>query len=140
MAREVLRAQRCAQLVDGGAPRVDPPPERNRLRHYARPQPVPEQSDECHAAGAGLVEVRGRGGSGVHGWDRRSLGDVTERMRVTYREIVQPPLDARIATNREVRLIAVHVERAAMDAPDAYPCVTGFAGRKRHREVLLSCR
>ena len=44
-----------------------------------------------------------------------------------------------IATNREVRLIAVHVERGAMDAPDAYPCVTGFARRKRHREVVLSC-
>src|SRR5712691_9535851 len=98
MAIEILRGQQCAQLVDVAAPPVDPPPERNRLRLYARPQPVPEQSNECHAAGAGLVEVRGLGCTGVHGRDRRSLGDVTERMRVTYREIVQPPLDARSAT------------------------------------------
>src|SRR5713101_6524879 len=139
MAIEVLRGQQGAQLVDIATPPVDPPPERNRLRFYARPQPVPKQSDECHAAGAGLVEVRGLGCTRIHGRNRRSRGDVTERMRVTYREIIQPTLDARIATNREVRLIAVHVERGAMDAPDAYPRVTGFACRKRHREVVLSC-
>ena len=91
---------------------------------------MPEQRDECHAARAGLVEVRGLGCTGVDGRDRRSLGDVTERMRVTDREIVEPALDARIATNREVGLIAVHVERAAMDASDAYSRVTGFAGRE----------
>jgi hypothetical protein len=60
-------------------------------------------------------------------------------MRVTYREIVQPTLDARIATNREVRLIAVDVERAAMDAPYAYSRVTRFTRGKRHRQVVLSC-
>src|SRR5713226_7723760 len=60
-------------------------------------------------------------------------------MRVAYCEIVQPALDARIAANRKVRLKARNVKRAAMDAPNPYPCITGFAGGKRHRQVVLSC-
>src|SRR5271170_4836763 len=59
-------------------------------------------------------------------------------MCVANREIIEPPMHSRVATNREVGLIAVHVEGAAVDASDSYSSVTGFAGRKRHREVVLA--
>ena len=59
-------------------------------------------------------------------------------MRVADRQVVQPALDARVAADREVRLIAVDVERAAVDAADAQPRVAGFARRQRHRQVVLS--
>ena len=91
---------------------------------------MPEERDECHVAGVGLVEGRGLRRAGVNSRDRRSRGDVTKRMRVTDREIIEPAMHARVATNREVGLIAVHVERAAMDASDSYSCVTGFAARE----------
>ena len=94
---------------------------------------MPEERDESNVASAGLVEVRGLWCAGVNRRNGRGLSDVTERMRVTYRKIVESSLDARIATNREVGLIAVHVERAAMHATDAYSCVAGFAAGKRHR-------
>src|SRR5712692_6031328 len=138
MALEVRRGQQRTQLVDVAASPVDPPPERDWLRHDARPRPVPEQRDDRHAPGARLIETCGLGGAGVDGWDRRRIGHVTERMRVADREIVQPTLDARIATNREVRLIAVDIESAPMDTSNPYSCVTRFAGGKGHRQVVLS--
>ncbi len=136
---EVLRGHKCAQLVEVAASVVDPAPERNRLTINASPSPVSEERNHSHTARAGLVEVRGLRRTGVNGRDGRTLGDVTERMRVTDREIVEPTMHARIATNREVGLIARYVERAAVDASDAYSRVTGFAAGKRHREVVLSC-
>ena len=58
-------------------------------------------------------------------------------MRIADREIVQPALDAGIPANRKIRLVAVDVERAAMDAADAEPFIAGFAGRQRHRQIVL---
>ena len=58
-------------------------------------------------------------------------------MRVADRQVVQPALHARVSADREIRLIPVDVERAAVDAADAQPRVAGVARRQRHREVVL---
>jgi hypothetical protein len=59
-------------------------------------------------------------------------------MRVTDREVVQSTLDTGIATNRKICLVAIYVERTAMNTPDAYSGVAWFAWGKRHRQIVLS--
>ncbi len=96
-----------------------------------------EQRDDCDAAGARLVEVRGLGRARVDGRNGQAVRDVSERMRVADGQVVQPALDARVAADREIGLIAFDVERAAVDAADAQSRVACLARWQRHRQVVL---
>src|SRR5215831_15628089 len=60
-------------------------------------------------------------------------------MSVAYCEIVEAALLSRIARDREIRLVAVKVERASVNAADAHSCITSFARWKRHGQVALAC-
>ena len=70
---------------------------------------------------------------------RQVFRDVTKRMRVAYREIVQPALDAGIPANRKIRLVPLNVKRAAVNATDTEPFIAWFARRQRHRQIVLAC-
>jgi hypothetical protein len=60
-------------------------------------------------------------------------------MRVAYCKIIQAALDACIPANWKVRLVPVNIKRAAMNATDAEPFISGFARGQRHRQIVLAC-
>jgi hypothetical protein len=138
-AIETLDRQHTAKLVQVTALNVDPPPERDRLGINARTPAATKQCNECDIPGAGLVEACRFGGARVYGRYRQIWRHVAEGMRIAYCEIVQSSLDSCIPANWKVRLVAINVERAAMNAPDPEPFIAGFAGRERHRQIILPC-
>src|SRR5687767_13684726 len=110
MTFEVLPGQQRAQLVDVATLQVNPSPEADGRRFDSWTGSVAEQRNECDVAGTRLVEVRRFGSPGVDRRDGQTVGDVPERMCVTDRQVVQPALHARVAADREIRLIPGDVE------------------------------
>src|SRR5258708_16774110 len=112
-------------------------PEGHPLRLDAGARAAPEQGHERDLAGTRLVEARRLRRTRIHGRHREVRGDVAKRMAVADREVVEPALDARIPADREVRLEALDIEGAAMNATDAEPWIAGLARRKGHCEIEL---
>ena len=121
----------------GDATNVDPPPEPHRLGVDARPQPAPEQSYKSDSPSRSLVKTCRFGSAWIHSGHGQILRNIAEGMRVTDREIVKPSQNAGISANGKVRLIPLDVKRAAVNATNAQPMVTGIARRERHREIIL---
>src|SRR6185369_12029997 len=59
-------------------------------------------------------------------------------MHVADREVVEAALDAGVAADRKIGLIALEIECAAMNATDAQLDIAGRARRQAHREVTLA--
>ena len=122
VAIQIRSRQERAQLADVATPDVEPSPEPDALKFDPRPQTVPKQRHESNAAGTRFVEVGGLGSAGIYGWYRRVLGNVPESMRVADGKLVQPTLHSSVPAYRKIRLIAVHVEGATVNAsnPDTF--------------------
>ena len=127
VAIEIRRRQQRPQLVHVVAPHVEPSPGPDWLRFDPRTHPVPEQRHQCDRPGTRLVEVRRLGSTGVYRRHRRAFGDVAERMRIADGEVVQSTQDAGIAANREIGLLPVHIERAAVYASNSDALILCFA-------------
>src|SRR5579871_159737 len=105
----------------------------------SRMQPAPEQCNERDSAGAGVVEARGFRSTRIDCRHWQALGNVAERVRIAYREIVQSALHARVPANGKVRLVSVNVKRGPVNTADAEPLVSGCARWQRHRKIVLAC-
>src|SRR5260370_37975565 len=104
---------------------VKPLPERHRLGIDARPRAAPEHGYESDTARTPFLEAGGFRRTGIHRGNRQFCSYVTKRMCVANGEIVQPPLDARVAANRKVGLVPLQIKRRAMDAADTQALIPG---------------
>ena len=66
------------------------------------------------------------------------LGNVAERMRVAYSQIIQSALHACIPANRKVRLVPVNVKRGAMNAANPKPFIARFTNWERQCQIVLA--
>src|SRR5580658_7211085 len=109
MAVETMMGQKTSKLVNIAAAHVDPFPERDRLGLDARPRPASEQRHQCDSSSTGFIESGRLGRTGIHCRYRQTLGDVAERMGIADGKIVEPALNSRVASDREVRLVSLYV-------------------------------
>jgi hypothetical protein len=125
---KVWRREEAPQLRHVAAPHVEPSPERHALHLDPRTNAMSEERHQYDIAGLRFVKIGRLGGSRVDCRHGQAFRDIAKGVRIADGEIVQPTLHAGIAANRKVRLVALHVERAAVHATDADAFVFRFTG------------
>jgi hypothetical protein len=128
MPVKLRRRKKAPQLGHIAAPHVEPSPERHALHLKPRTNAMSKERHQHNIAGLRFVKIGSLGGSRVDRRHRQAFRDISKGVRIADGEIVQSTLHTGIAANGKVRLVALHVERAAVHATDADTFVFRLTG------------